>query len=836
MADPTLKIVLDVIDKASAGLKTASSGIENFGKKLQGITPVTAGVAAGVGAMAGISIKAASDMNEQVARAGNVFGESASEVLKFSETSLKGFGIAKGEAIEYANKMGAVLTASGKSSELAAEMSVRMVQLAGDMASAADVPIVEALEKLQAGLVGETEPLREMGVLLSEGAVAGEAFALGFGDAEGNLTEGEKVMARYSLVLQQTSAMHDDFAETSGSVANQMRFAKGSMSELAAIAGTTLIPILAQLLGIITPIIKAVADWMKKHEGLMKILGPIVLAIGGLMAVLVGLGVIIGPLIVSFGLLAGAVGIAAGVFTTVIIPLLPLIAILAAVGVAAYLLWKNWDTIWAGIKSTAETVWGFLKETWEMVWGTIVETAQAIWGWIQENWKLLLGIFMPAALPFLLLWQHWDEVWGAIKDTFNTVSETIISAWNTVKDSLVSAWNTLAEVAQAVFGVIKEIIEILLLPAFIAIGLAWMAAQETIVPAWYFLRDVATEVFQAIHDFIVPIFETIRDTVIAIWEEISSFLTETWNTIANLATEVFGVVSENIQTAWNTVRDLTLEVWNTIRDLLVGIWNELSALASSVFSTIQTTITNVTNQIRDALVTTWNEISGFLTTIWNAISTIASEVWNRIWSIISEIIIRIVGFIVSVLNPIVNVIQVVWGPLQGFFEGVFNGIRDVVQTAIDAVISKINDAIDKAREIMGVMGDVINWVGKAIDKIGSFLGKAAEVGKDIAGGQHGGTITQGGLIRVGEAGPELVALPRGSTIFPHGQGSASISSGGRGGASINGGGPSVHLHLEGSTITGLDNIEAVFSRLLRDALRHGGFSDLLPISVNRIYR
>ena len=99
-------------------------------------------------------------------------------------------------------------------------MSTSLVKLAADLACFNNIDPGEALDKLRSGLVGEAEPLRQVGILLSEDAVQAKALALGLAATARELTEADKVQARYALIMEQRPAAQGDFARTSTGLAN----------------------------------------------------------------------------------------------------------------------------------------------------------------------------------------------------------------------------------------------------------------------------------------------------------------------------------------------------------------------------------------------------------------------------------------------------------------------------------------------------------------------------------------------------------------------------------------------------------------------------------------
>ena len=116
-------------------------------------------------------------------------------------------------------------------------MSVKLTRLADDASSFYNVPLETALEKIRSGLVGEAEPLRAFGVLLSEANMKSAALSLGLKPVAGEFTEQEKVMARVKLITEGLSKAQGDHERTMGSYANQIRMLKGEFENWKADVG-----------------------------------------------------------------------------------------------------------------------------------------------------------------------------------------------------------------------------------------------------------------------------------------------------------------------------------------------------------------------------------------------------------------------------------------------------------------------------------------------------------------------------------------------------------------------------------------------------------------------
>ena len=242
-------------DRASPVFKGVENNASSMGSKIGSIAKTAAigfaaiGVAAG--AMGVVSVRAASNLGESVNKASETFKEHIGIVTAFAATSAASFGISKRAAKEYAGTIGTILNASGLARAESSKMSVSIVKLAADLASFNNISIDEALQKLRAGLVGEAEPLRTVGVLLSETAVKSKAVEMGLAGVKDELTDGQKVQARYALILEQTAAQQGDFARTSDGLANSQRILSARFEDLQANIGTKLLPVAVKLFGLL---------------------------------------------------------------------------------------------------------------------------------------------------------------------------------------------------------------------------------------------------------------------------------------------------------------------------------------------------------------------------------------------------------------------------------------------------------------------------------------------------------------------------------------------------------------------------------------------------------
>lgn len=284
-------IRLDAIKKQ---LKQVSDSLTSFGARL------SVGVTAPIVAAGAASIKMASDMDEAVNKVDVVFGEAAKTVHEFSNTTLTAYGIAKSTALDMAALFGDMATSMGFSQEEAAKMSTELVALAGNLASFKNVSLDQVETALKSIYTGETESLKNFGIVMTEANLQAYALSQGIETTTSAMDQSEKVALRLQYVLDSTKNAQGDFARTSGSTANQLRILSESLKELAAIAGEELIPMVLPIIKQLNQIIQKVGQLDDGTKDMITKLAVFATAFG--------------PVLTVSGKLTGAVGSLIGAY------------------------------------------------------------------------------------------------------------------------------------------------------------------------------------------------------------------------------------------------------------------------------------------------------------------------------------------------------------------------------------------------------------------------------------------------------------------------------------------------------------------------------------------
>lgn len=206
--------------------------------------------------------------------AANLFGVSmkgltgeASTFINKMETLL---GIDPTEAMNNMATIQGLTTSFGMASDKAYVLSKNLTQLGYDLASLKNIPVAESFTKIQAAISGELEPIRRLGVDLSQARLQQELLNLGYSQSVSSLSQADKAVLRYIAIMKQTTDAQGDFARTLSSPANMIRILQAQLNSLARAVGSLLYPALKSIL---PPLIAAVELVKELVTGIASLMG-----------------------------------------------------------------------------------------------------------------------------------------------------------------------------------------------------------------------------------------------------------------------------------------------------------------------------------------------------------------------------------------------------------------------------------------------------------------------------------------------------------------------------------------------------------------------------------
>lgn len=250
------------IEQSMSGLGSIAAKV---GSKIAGALSVAALVKFGASC-----VELASNLNEVQNVVDVTFPTMAARMDEWAQSAADNFGLSETMAKRYAGTFGSMAEAFGFTEQQAYDMGTALTGLAGDVASFYNIGQDEAYTKLKSVFSGETESLKELGVVMTQSALDQYALANGFGATTAQMSEQEKVGLRLAFVQSALSNASGDFSRTSGSWANQVRLLTLRFDSLRATIGQGLIAVLLPVVRGLNAIVLAATNAARAFNSLIE--------------------------------------------------------------------------------------------------------------------------------------------------------------------------------------------------------------------------------------------------------------------------------------------------------------------------------------------------------------------------------------------------------------------------------------------------------------------------------------------------------------------------------------------------------------------------------------
>lgn len=363
--DPTsMKEVDSKVKGAAEGMKAVFEGafLVGIAKGILGLTQM------------------ASDVEETANVIDNSFGDSADAVRQWATDFGDAAGRSRYELEATASSFGAILTPMmDGNKEAAAEMSMSIAQLSVDLGSFYNMADSDVSQKLVAGLTGEAEPMKRLGIIMNDATLTTFALTQENKKAYKSMTNAEKTQLRYNFIMSQTVLAQGDAVNTAAGWANATKNLNGKISEFMTDIGMVVLPYMTKLVHVLT---KTVSWFVKMVRGtnLMK------------------------AALITLGAAAAGIGIKLLIaFWPVLLPLLKIAAIFAVIT----LIVDDFLTFLDGGNSVIGT---FIDKMFGP--GSAEEAVR----WLKDSFAALSDYFINVVVPgFLDLKNKIVEFWTVIK-------------------------------------------------------------------------------------------------------------------------------------------------------------------------------------------------------------------------------------------------------------------------------------------------------------------------------------------------------------------------------------------------------------------------------------
>ena len=704
------------------------SKLDRIGGKLSSFgAKWSLGVTTPIALSAKTAISAASDYEENLNKVDVAFGNSAQAVKDWADTATESFGLSKNQALEATSLFGDMATSMGLAQPAAADMATSMTGLAGDLASFKNIGIDQAMTALAGVFTGETESLKQLGIVMTE--VNLEEFASRTGQVYSEMSQAEKVQLRYNYVMAMSKNAIGDYARTSDGTANSLRTFQGSVDNLAIAFGQQLLPTITPLVQSATELINRFAALDPEFQQLIikaalfaAALGPVAVAAGGVAS---GISKVIsvasgftraGSSLIGF---VNNINIVRKSFNGMAAPLTVEQQKIANFATSAQKHFTSIMTSAVGMRTTmATTAKGVGTSLLSM--GTAVKSAIV-------PFLPAIAVIGALAAAIMYLWQ-----------TDDGFRDSIISSWEQIKAAfepvLQSMGTLITQVIAAITPAIQQLAQVFaeLLPALTPIVTLIAGTFATALSA---VAGLLTKVAQALAPVISQMATSLAPILQTIGDIITTYVVPAITTIATIVAKVI-----------NTVIQIVTPIITFIAETIAKIIEVVSTIVSkvaSIFNKVYSTISSVWNKVSSVVSTVVNKIGSVISTI----RDVASSVFNKIYSIVSSIM----GKVRSVITNVFSKIKSAWNGLTSFVGGIFNGIA----SAVSSLVSKVKGVVNKVISGINFAIGIINKIpGVSIGRIGYLA--------------HGTDNWQGGFAYMNEGGRgELVHLPNGAQVIPH---------------------------------------------------------------------
>lgn len=714
------QIVNQLTGASNKAAKQATSIFSGMGKKIAGALSIAA-----FAKFTKDCIEVGSNVTEVQNVVDTAFGDLSHQADLWASNAMTNFGLSELSAKKYMGVFGQMSNAMGITGQAALDMAEDVTGLTGDVASFYNLSTDEAYTKLKSIWTGETETLKDLGVVMTQTNLDQYALNNGFGKTTAKMTEQEKVMLQYQYVTSALSNATGDFVKTQDSWANQTRILSLRFEQLKASLGKGFI-------ALFTPILR------------------------GLNTVLAGLQKVADGFSSFVQMLTGAdVSTSMGSISSDI----------AGIGDDASSAADNVGDIGSAAKKTAKDIEKSLagfdqinklteptddsSDSSGSTGGTSsgigsVDLVPDVSG-STSNATSAISDFVNKAKKELDKLRKWSvstfspsmsKIWDGLTKNTDTAKKNLTSAFNDIKalgppllnyfngpftnylvtwvDTNGSILNGLFDSFNTVFSDVWNKAAYPILANFVSVGLPM-------------LTDFASQTLSLNG----TIFDTFKASWNSLWSEGVSpaieSISNVWiglvNTMAGAWNEWGEPIFTGIKAAVKTTGDVFLDIWN---NMLQPVWENALDVIDRVWSEhLQPLLANFLDFVGEVVTCATTIYNNFIAPVVGFLSELLGPIFIAIFDSIGNKVGVVVGTIADLMNDTITVFKGViqfiksvfsgdwegaWNGIVTAFDGIFSGIADIAKGPINMVIGLING-------LLSGMQRGINAVVKGVNKL-----------------------------------------------------------------------------------------------------------------------
>ena len=707
------QIVNQLTGASNKAAKQATSIFSGMGKKIAGALSIAA-----FAKFTKDCIEVGSNVTEVQNVVDTAFGDLSHQADLWASNAMTNFGLSELSAKKYMGVFGQMSNAMGITGQAALDMAEDVTGLTGDVASFYNLSTDEAYTKLKSIWTGETETLKDLGVVMTQTNLDQYALNNGFGKTTAKMTEQEKVMLRYQYVTSALSNATGDFVKTQDSWANQTRILTLRFQQLKASLGKGFI-------ALFTPILRGFNNLL---AGLQKVAD----GFASFVQMLTGADVSTSMGSISSDI-AGIGDDASSAADNV-----------GDIGSAAKKTAKDIEKSLAGFdqinklteptddssdssSSTGGTSSGIGSvDLVPDVSGSTSNATSAISDFVNKAKKELDKLRKWSVSTFS---PSMSRIWDGLTKNTDTAKKNLASAFNDIRalgppllnyfngpftnylvtwvDTNGSILNGLFDSFNTVFSDVWNKAAYPILANFVSVGLPM-------------LTDFASQTLSLNG----TIFDTFKASWNSLWSEGVSpaieSISNVWiglvNTMAGAWNEWGEPIFTGIKAAVKTTGDVFLDIWN---NMLQPVWENALDVIDRVWSEhLQPLLANFLDFVGEVVTCATTIYNNFIAPVVGFLSELLGPIFIAIFDSIGNKVGVVVGTIADLMNDTITVFKGVIQFIKGVFSGDWEGTWNGIVTAFDGIFSGIADiAKGPINMVIGFINGLITGVQSGINAI-----------------------------------------------------------------------------------------------------------------------
>ncbi len=704
------QIVNQLTGASNKAAKQATSIFSGMGKKIAGALSIAA-----LTKFTKDCIEVGSNVTEVQNVVDTAFGDLSHQADLWASNAMTNFGLSELSAKKYMGVFGQMSNAMGITGQAALDMAEDVTGLTGDVASFYNLGTDEAYTKLKSIWTGETETLKDLGVVMTQTNLDQYALNNGFGKTTAKMTEQEKVMLRYQYVTSALSNATGDFVKTQDSWANQTRILTLRFEQLKASLGKGFI-------ALFTPILR------------------------GLNTVLAGLQKVADGFATFTQMLTGAdISSSASSITGLGDIASDTADNVSGIGDAASSTAKQIEKSLAGFdqieKLSEPTDSGSSGGGGTSSGGISVapstqedttNAASAISDFVNKAKKELNKLRKWSVSTFS---PSMSKIWDGLTKNTDTAKKNLTSAFNDIKalgppllnyfngpftnylvtwvDTNGSILNGLFDSFNTVFSDVWNKAAYPILANFVSVGLPM-------------LTDFASQTLSLNG----TIFDTFKASWNSLWSEGVSpaieSISNVWiglvNTMAGAWNEWGEPIFTGIKTAVKTTGDVFLDIWN---NMLQPVWENALDVIDRVWSEhLQPLLANFLDFVGEIVTCATTIYNNFIAPVVGLLSELLGPIFIAIFDSIGNKVGVVVGTIADLMNDTITVFKGVIQFIKGVFSGDWEGAWNGIVTAFDGIFSGIADiAKGPINMVIGLINGLLSGMQRGINAVVKGINK-----------------------------------------------------------------------------------------------------------------